>query len=289
MDSACGKTFLWLNKVNKHLRESRWFIRWLKEGYSIRQLVHQSNYSPGKLRTIIHSCLTQPIPVITDFHQRYYLLCDGTFIEGRKHGLFVIMDASGHKIISGGYDIKEKVGELIKFFEQLRQQGLRPKSFTTDGNTAILLALRTVWPKVIIQRCLVHIQRQGLMWCRTKPKRVEGRTLRKLFLAVTGIRDKGNAERFLTDFFSWDERYGRKLLAGKTNGWVVSDLIRARSMLHKALPDMFHFLNDPRISKTTNGLEGYFSRLKAKYRQHRGLGPAYRADYFKWYLCIVNR
>lgn len=113
--------------------------------------------------------------------QRHYLLCDGTFIEGRKHGLFAIMDASEHTIVSGGYGIKEKLGELIKFFEQLRQQGLKPKSFTTDGNTAILLALKIVWPTVALQRCLVHIQRQGLMWCRSKPKRIEGQTLRNYF------------------------------------------------------------------------------------------------------------
>ena len=198
------------------------------------------------------------------------------------------MDAAEHTIVSGGYGIKEKLGELISFFEQLKEQDLKPKSFTTDGNTAILLALRTVWPTVTIQRCLVHIQRQGLMWCRAKPKRIEGQTLRKLFLTVTDIHDRISAEQFREAFFSWDRRYGRKLLAGKTNGWIVSDLIRARSLLEKALPDMFHFLANTNIPKTTNGLEGYFSRLKAKYRQHRGLGVAYRTDYFKWYLHIVN-
>ena len=199
------------------------------------------------------------------------------------------MDAADNSIVTGGYGIKEKFRELINFFEQLKQQSLKPKSFTTDGNTAILMALKTVWPKVIIQRCLVHIQRQGLMWCRINPKRIEGKTLRKLFLMVTDIHNRSSAEKFLQDFFSWDEKYGRKLLAGKTSGWVVSDIVRARSMLLKALPDMFHFLVDPSISKTTNGLEGYFSRLKAKYQQHRGLGTVYRTDYFKWYLHLVRR
>lgn len=261
----------------------------MKEGYNVRQIVKQSGHSPNKIRSIIHNCLIKPVPTTPNLDQRHYLLCDGTFIEGRRHGLFVMMDASEHIIVSGGYGIKEKVGELIEFFERLKRQGLKPKSFTTDGNTAILLALRIVWPTVTLQRCLVHIQRQGLMWCRSKPKRIEGQTLRKLFLAVTDIHDRSNAKAFLQAFSSWEQRYGRKLLAGKTSGWVVSDLIRARSMLYRALPDMFHFLADHNIPKTTNGLEGYFSRLKAKYRQHRGLGATYRADYFKWYLHIVRR
>lgn len=199
------------------------------------------------------------------------------------------MDADEHRIVSGGYGIKERYGELISFFSKLKQQGLRPKSFTTDGNTPTLKALRVVWPEVTIQRCLVHIQRQGLMWCRAKPKRTEGQTLRRLFLEVTGINDTVKAERFLEAFFSWDDRYGRKLLAGRKSGWVVSDLIRARSMLHKALPDMFHFLTNPSIPRTTNGIEGYFSRLKEKYQEHRGLSPSRRSNYFKWYLHIVNR
>lgn len=289
MSQTCRRTFLWLNKTNKYLRERIWFRQWIEEGYNIRQLAKHSGHSPGKLRTIIHRCLLEPAPLKLNLTQGHYLLCDGTFIEGRKHSLFAVMDAEEHKIVSGSYGIKERFGELVKFFTELKQQGLRPKSFTTDGNTPTLHALRTVWPGVIIQRCLVHIQRQGLMWCRAKPKRIEGQTLRKLFLEVTKINDRSSAEQFLEVFFSWDQRYGRKLLAGRKSGWVVSDLIRARSMLHKALPDMFHFLTNRSIPRTTNGLEGYFSRLKEKYQEHRGLRPARRTDYFKWYLHIVNR
>src|SRR3989337_4239062 len=67
-------------------------------------------------------------------------------------------------------------------------------------------------------------------------------------------------------------------------GRVFSDIKRAGSMLLKALPDMFHYLDNPKIPATTNGLEGYFSRLKAHYRQHRGLHPSKRANYFSWYF-----
>ena len=52
---------------------------------------------------------------------------------------------------------------------------------------------------------------------------------------------------------------------------IFSGTKRARSMLLHVLPDLFHCLDDPHISTTTNGLEGYFSRLKSHYRQHRGL------------------
>ena len=55
-------------------------------------------------------------------------------------------------------------------------------------------------------------------------------------------------------------------------------------MLIKALPWMFRYLDDPGVSFTTNGLEGYFSRLKSHYRQHRGLKKEKLNSYFNWYF-----
>lgn len=72
-------------------------------------------------------------------------------------------------------------------------------------------------------------------------------------------------------------------------GWVFSDLKRARSLLLAALPDMFHYLDDPAIPKSTNALEEYFARLKHKYRQHRGLAPPHRSAYFRWYVHLCPR
>ncbi len=185
--------------------------------------------------------------------------------------------------------MKEKRRELITLFNELREQGMYPKSVTTDGNQAILNALRRVWPQMTIQRCIVHIQRQGLMWCRAKPKRIDAQKLRILFRLVTEINTKKTAKEFLRSVNDWDKRYGKKLLSGKITGPIVSDLVRARSMLLNALPDMFYFLHDKKIPSTTNALEGYFSRLKARYRQHRGLAPQRRESYFRWFLHLVKR
>jgi hypothetical protein len=70
---------------------------------------------------------------------------------------------------------------------------------------------------------------------------------------------------------------------------VFSDLKRARSMLLAALPDMFRYLDDPMIATSTNALEGYFARLKQRYRQHRGLASHHRNAYFRWYLNLCPR
>jgi hypothetical protein len=103
------------------------------------------------------------------------------------------------------------------------------------------------------------------------------------------IHTAADRERFLSQVHAWEHRYGRHIARAPETGWVFSDLKRARSMLLSALPDMFRYLDDPRIAKSTNALEGYFARLKDKYRQHRGLARHHREAYLRWYFHLCPR
>lgn len=172
------------------------------------------------------------------------------------------------------------------FFKPLVARGLKPVSCTVDGNPQAIRVMRSLWPEIKVQRCLVHIQRQGLMWCRRYPKTVYARKLRDIFLSVTHIRTKEESYEFLELIADWEQTYGRYIELQPEKGRVFSDIKRARSMLLKALPDMFHYLDDPNIPNTTNGLESYFSRLKSHYRQHRGLRKKKLNSYFRWYLFL---
>lgn len=267
-----------------------WFRRWIVEGYSVRQLALQSKHSRPWLYRLIDSFLDDVPPETQIEHQTaLYLLFDGTFLH-RPHSIVVLMDGQTHQIVRGQFGIRENsVSELRSFFDPMIAKGLRPLSFTVDGNRQVIKVLKARWPDVIIQRCLVHIQRQGLSWCRISPKTVYARQLRQIFLQVTRIDTAADREAFFDLVAAWEDRYGTEIAARKEIGRVFSDIKRARSMLLHALPDMFHYLDDPHISKTTNGLEGYFSRLKSHYRQHRGLSPRKRPNYFAWYFYFTHR
>lgn len=200
------------------------------------------------------------------------------------------MDAKTNTIIKGEYGVSENsISQLTAFFGPLKDRKLSPLSCTTDGNPQAMQVLKSLWPNITIQRCLVHIQRQGLKWCRTYPKRPDAKKLREIFRQVTNIRTKEDRDCFTSYIEKWEEQYGRHIAAQPERGRVFSDIKRARSMLLKALPDMFHYLDDPRIAPTTNGLEGYFSRLKGHYRHHRGLKPEKRKNYFNWYFYLRKR
>lgn len=262
---------------------------WLTEGYSIRQLKHFSHHHERKLRYIVNRSLnTYPDNPHKSYSQHKYLIFDGTFLFQRK-GIVALMDAQSCTIISGKYGISESSHkDLHSFFNPLKHNQLNPCSITVDGNPSVIRFLKSLWPNVIIQRCIIHIQRQGLMWCRQNPKRYDAKKLRLIFLQITKINDYKQLNSFLSDVNVWEKRYGSKLLLLPEKGWVLSDLKRARSMLLKALPNMFHFLDNPFISKSTNSIEGYFARLKNHYRHHRGLAPHKRTNYFNWYFFLKN-
>ena len=286
----CRHSFNWSNLAARRSRKIEWFRRWIVEGYSVRQLVQQSGHSRPWLYRLIDSFLDDVPPATPIEHQTaQYLLFDGTFLH-RPHSIVVLMDGQTHQLVRGQFDIRENSEpELRAFFEPMMGEGLSPRSLTVDGNPQVIKVLRMLWPDAVIQRCLVHIQRQGLSWCRNSPKMVYARQLRQIFLRVSRVTTAADREAFLDLVTTWEARYGGEIAARKETGRVFSDVKRARSMLLRALPDMFHYLDDPQIPTTTNGLEGYFSRLKSHYRQHRGLSPHKRPNYFAWYFHFAPR
>jgi hypothetical protein len=257
------------------------------EGYSVRQLAQHSGHSKAKLYRIVNRWLSGKQPQIGGrLEQSEYLIFDGTFLH-RPVSLVAVMDARSKIVISGKYGISENSErQLISFFQPLIERGLQPISCTVDGNPQVNRVLTNLWPEIIIQRCLIHIQRQGLVWCRTYPKTVYARQLRNIFLDVTRINTKAKRDRFIESVGQWEKQYGQNIDSRPERGRVFSDIKRARSMLLRALPNMFHYLDDPNISFTTNCLEGYFSRLKNHYRQHRGIIKSKLPDYFNWYIFL---
>jgi transposase-like protein len=199
------------------------------------------------------------------------------------------MDAQDHHIIHGGYNIREGGKDLISFYRYLTAHGLHPESATVDGNTQQIKYLYAQWPLITIQRCVVHVQRQGLSWCRRTPKRTDAKHLRRLFLMLTDVHTEAQVNKFLHQVDVWEQRFGSSLSSSLNRGKVFGDVLRARSMLLKALPNLFHYVSNKDIVRSTNALEGYFSRLKEHYRRHRGLSLNHRTGYFQWYFHLVPK
>ena len=281
----CKRTYLWKQNKDIFQRRYSWFSQWILEGLTIKQIARINKVSISTVSRVINYWLKQKPPDVKNLEEVKYMILDGTYINHRT-GVYAVMDGKDHSILYGEYGINETGRHLKIFYENLQSKGLNPLSATIDGALQQLRYIKESWETIKIQRCLIHIQRQGLNWLRHKPKRADAIELRDLLLHILYIKTKQQAENFIKGFRSWEYRYGPELSRSTNRGRVFSDLLRTRSMILNALPDMFSYLDDPDIARTTNALEGYFGRLKQKYRAHNGLAVWKRKNYFQWYFYL---
>ncbi len=148
------------------------------EGYNIRQISSLKRVSKSTVKRVIDYWLKRSPVNIKCYSSVDHIICDGTLLK-RNIGIYAVMNASNNHILKGAYGVKEGGRDLLPFYTGLANLGLNPISATVDGNTQQIKYLRKVWPEIIIQRCIVHVQRQGLSWCRKLPKRTEAKHLRE--------------------------------------------------------------------------------------------------------------
>jgi hypothetical protein len=149
-------------------------------------------------------------------------------------------------------------------------------------------------PEALAQRCLVHIQRMCLLWLTRFPKHLAGQELRKLVLLILKIKTNNDKLYWMKEFQMWHERH-KDYINEKTYNpeterfWYTHKLLRrSYYTIKKALPNMFHYISNPRIPNTTNGIEGFFSHLKNHLDLHRGLTIGNRINFIKWYIYFSN-
>lgn len=198
------------------------------------------------------------------------------------------MNALDQTISEHLHTSKEGYFNVLPWFHQLKTNGLKPLVITMDGEQSVIRAIREVWPQTKIQRCLYHLQRQGLMWIRTFPKTQAGAELRALLSMLSSIQSFKDRDVFLELFHSWINAHYTFIKSLPNTTVAFKDLKRTVTLIKNALPDMFHYLYDPNIPATTNALEGFYSRLKSDYQRHRGLSTQHRINYLNWYCYFKN-
>lgn len=150
-------------------------------------------------------------------------------------------------------------------------------------------------PAVTVQRCLVHIQRMCLLWITANPTYDTGKELRSIIGLIHQIKTYNDRQPCVLQLFAWESKF-KDFLKEKSyrpeigQYWYKHKLIR-RSFLtiRRALPNMFCYLDNNNIPKTTNGIESYFGHLKNHLDLHRGLTENQRINFIKWYIFFRNK
>ncbi len=214
------------------------------------------------------------------------MIYDATYFH--KDGcLLNLMNTQDQKIIAHLYVKKESFKDAYVWFISLKQQGLNPGFITTDGERSTIRAMKLVWPGAKLQRCLYHLQHEGMRWLRTYPKTEAGKQLRILLSKLSRVKTIKERGVFIQGYHAWVKKYEEFVLSLPRTTVAFKDLRRTMVLINNALPDMFYYLKDKRVHPTTNALEGFHSRLKTDYQRHRGLTKEHRIQYINWY-CYFN-
>lgn len=185
-------------------------------------------------------------------------------------------------------EIKEDLENLIKL-------GVQIESVTTDGHKSALKAIKKALPDVIIQRCLVHIQRMCMLWLTRFPKHSAAIELRAHVLLLLKIKTDNDRLWWTRELDAWHKKHkdylNEKTFNEQTARYWYTHRLTRRSYLtiKRALPNMFHYLSNQKIPRTTNGIEGYFGHLKNHLDLHRGLSIKHRINFIKWYIYLSNK
>lgn len=254
-------------------------------------IANKENCSPKTVRREIDRLLERPPKIEILPNLKAHLLIDGTFFK-RTNCLVLYFDNDLQHTDLLRYSTGEKRVEIEIDLRKLKRAGVNVVSVTADGKEAIKAAVRRVFPKAEFQRCLVHIQRYGETYITQKPKTRAGLELQEIVRRLNMIDCELAQMTWLGRFFEWKRVYGNFLKErsfGEKHWWYTHrNLRRVAFHIDKALPDMWRYMDNKSIPKDTNALEGRFTDLKQKFKNHRGLKKEKREGYFTWYIYYKN-
>lgn len=222
------------------------------------------------------------------------MLIDGTYFKNKLCLVLYrdnnIKDTLIYRVTDG-----EWFDELCEDLSNLLRFGIQIESVTCDGLSNTIKAIKAISPDTLIQRCLVHIQREVLIWLTRNPQSQAAIELRQIVLKLHLITDRNKWGYWVVELMQWYDAH-KEFINQKTYNqdtsryWFTHKSVR-RSFIHikRALPNMFYYLDNSNIPKSTNALESFFGHLKENIAIHRGLSKIHYRNYIKWYLYFKTR
>lgn len=286
MCKECNKLFIWKIKSNSLLRQKAWFKKWVIGKVSLKDISVQSGKSISTLQRLFKIFLNNsPTPKIR-LNNNCHLIIDGTY-----HSNFCILNYldNDQKYLQL-YNVvdHENYDNYLDDLKLLKRSNLNIVSITSDGQRGLKKAISEIFPDIIHQRCIIHVQRMSLIYLTRYPKTEAGQMLRYWVTKLHKIDTVEKKNSWIYQFNNWCRLYDSFLkeksesLSGRT--WYTHKMLRrTRALIKNALPDMFHYLEYHEIPKSTNGLESRFSYLKNNINIHRGLSEKNRISFVKWY------
>jgi len=190
---------------------------------------------------------------------------------GKKFGVMLFKDAySGNNLLK--YYVNYETNKLYKQgITELQSIGFKVEAIVCDGRRG----LSKLFPDIPLQMCIFHQVAIITRYLTRKPRHASGLELRRLCLSLKDT-DK---ESFVGGLRQWHEKW-EGFLAERTinpithkSHYTHQRLRSAYRSLNSNLDLLFTWYDYPELNipTTTNAIDGHFSDLKNKLRNHNGL------------------
>lgn len=260
---ACGKQFL-----GGERRDPRAIFAEYLEG---KQTYEQLAEKYGCSTRTIQRCLDKVRPSRSDeFSPVANVVMDTTYF-GRKFGVMVFKNSLDGVVLLKKYVRNETVEGYVSGIAEIARRGISVQAIVCDGRKGVIQA----FPDIPVQSCQFHQVKTVTKYLTRKPKLVAAKELRAISLKLVGSTEA----EFVGMLDAWQKKWGKVLKERSTNEetgktfYTHKPLRSAYRSLRNNLPHLFVFerWRELGIPNTTNALDGQFSDLKNKLRNHNGL------------------
>jgi len=198
------------------------------------------------------------------------VLMDTTYF-GRKFGVMAFKNSLTGQYLYWYYVKSETNKGYLSGIEEITRRGISVQAIICDGRKGLL----QLFAGIPVQMCQFHQVKTVSKYLTKKPKTAAGIELRALSLQLTKLT-KAEFEDSLAQWQSKWAAYLKEKTISELTGKSQYSHKRLRSAwlsLKRNLPWLFTFedFKELGIPNTTNGLDGSFSDLKNKLRNHNGL------------------
>lgn len=218
----------------------------------------------------------------TTFSPIANVLMDTTYF-GRKFGVMVFKDSLTCQILLKKY-VKNETNKLyFSGIEEITRRGITVQSIICDGRKGLL----QLFGDVPVQMCNFHQVAIIRRYLTKKPKMQASIELWDHVLLMTRT-DRESFEGGLADWYNkWEDFLNERKLDSKgKNRYIHKKLRSAYRSLKTNLPWLFTWYDNPGLNmpNTTNAIDGHFSDLKNKLRNHNGLSMERKKKFIDEFL-----
>ncbi len=190
---------------------------------------------------------------------------------GRKLGVMVFKDSLTGSILYKQYVQQETNQLYFQGIKEITRRGIKIQSIICDGRKGLF---QLFGKEIPIQMCNFHQVAIVRRYLTKKPKMQASKELWKHTLLLTHT-DKESFEGGLNDWYvRWEDFLNERKTDEKGKKRYVHKKLRsAYRSLKTNMPWLFTWYDNMglKIPNTTNGIDGLFSDLKNKLRNHNGL------------------